>query len=121
MRRSERRAGPNAQCTDPGGGGRLTAPEVAHAHWLVSVLVQFPIVVVMGLFFWYANRRMARLHDNSLVWRDAVHARVTADLERAAAAHLASKDQEIGRMAAVQQRELRQIGLKIDRLTRKLS
>ncbi len=42
--------------------------------WLVQVVVQYPIVVVVGLVAWFANRRIEDTYARSQAREDRVHA-----------------------------------------------
>lgn len=78
--------------------------------WLTGVLVQFPIVVVMGLLFWYVEWRMRRLYDASLLRADAAHA-----------GRLATVEQQLAQVNDLLAGEMRVLTRRIETLNRKLS
>lgn len=78
--------------------------------WLTDVLVQFPVLVVMGLIFWYAHREMKRLYADNLCRADRSHA-----------AQLAVKEREVARLDGQLAGELRTLSRRVEALNRKLS
>jgi hypothetical protein len=66
-------------------------------EWLINVLVQFPIVVVIGFVAWYAYGQIRTNNADHLRRLEVLHQAQIAALKDALAGHLASKDREIER------------------------
>jgi len=109
--------------------------------WLINLVVQYPIAVLNGLVAWYAwkqvrvretdvqkladereKRQEARLDEMRREFRSAADTEIKRSsdvLKEANAAHLASKDAEIERVAKQFTDELKKLAKKIDELGKK--
>jgi sensor histidine kinase regulating citrate/malate metabolism len=89
-------------------------------QWLIDVLIQYPIIVVVGLVAWYAYHKIEQNNERHAGQRDADHKAHLAALEAAYRQHLESKNQEIARLREELRSEIQAVGKKVDSLSRKL-
>jgi type II secretory pathway component PulJ len=90
-------------------------------EWLIQVVVQFPIVAVIGFVAWYAYREVKRNNADSRAQERGAHAdeitRLTAAYER----HLASKEAEIARLGKEFKDEIKKLVKVVTELNGRLS
>ena len=89
--------------------------------WLIQVLIQFPIVVVIGFVAWYAYGEIRRTSDLTLTYEREHREREIARLDRALTDVRADKDQQIARLEQGLADEIRGLGKKVESLVRKLN
>jgi hypothetical protein len=88
--------------------------------WLIQVLVQFPIVVVIGFVGWYAYRKIERNAERFLTREDAFRAKFESELRAAHQALIEAKNAEIKRLDATMRNEIKKVAKAVDELTARL-
>jgi len=89
--------------------------------WLPSVLVQFPIVVVIGLVAHYAYNQLKENHAAQQRRDDAIHERLAKLAEESAAAIVKAREAELQFLRESMKADLTKLGKLMSALTKKLS
>lgn len=89
-------------------------------QWLIDVLVQFPIVIVIGFVAWYAYREVRRTHVDQLKQESDRRAEAVQQLQGAHRAELADKDKQIERLEGALLKQMRAVERRLDALAKKL-
>lgn len=79
-------------------------------QWLIDILIQYPIVAVVGLVAWYAYWQVKSAFDESQDRSDKLQALLVT-----------AKDEEIKRLRDDLTAEIRKLAKKVDDLAKKLS
>ena len=88
--------------------------------WLINVLVQYPIVVVVGLVGWYAYRELkAEVAERTSHEREQ-HANTIADLKAENEKAVTRLSTEIAGLKTAFVAELKKLGKTVDELNRRL-
>jgi predicted nucleic acid-binding protein len=88
--------------------------------WLVQVLIQYPIVVIVGLVAWYAYQKIERVMEARVKREETLHTTTIAKREEAHKEGIARVKNEIGDLKAEMREEFKRLGKKIDDLNRRL-
>lgn len=57
-------------------------PGVLMPDWLVQVLIQYPIVVIVGLVAWYAHQKVERVMEARVKREESLHTTMVEKLEK---------------------------------------
>jgi hypothetical protein len=89
--------------------------------WLPSVLVQFPIVVVIGYVAHYAYNQLKENHDAQQRRDDAIHERMVKLAEDSADRVVAAKESELRHLREDVKVDVAKLTKAVESLTKKLS
>lgn len=88
--------------------------------WLVQILIQYPIVVVIGFIAWYSYRELKEAHIGRLKREEETHADSIARQKDALRDLIAAKDAEILRLKDDYRKDVDRLIRKVDELNRRL-
>ena len=89
--------------------------------WLPSVLVQFPIVVVIGLVAHYAYNQIRQNHEEQQRRDDALNARLVKIAEDSADRVVAAKESELQHLREEVKADMAKLTKAVEALAKKLS
>lgn len=87
--------------------------------WLIQVLVQFPIVVVIGFVAWYAYQEVRRANQKLLKQEADRRTEVVRQAQEAHQAILADRDRQIQQLEETVLKQLRAVERRLDALTKR--
>lgn len=90
-------------------------------EWLIQVIIQYPIVVIVGLIAWYAHREIKRTNADARTHERQKHADVVEAMRRAAEKLTAAQAAEIKRLNEEFRDELRKLTKVVTELNRRLN
>ena len=93
----------------------------AMPDWLIQVIIQYPIVVIVGFVAWYASKRVERVLEARVQRAEELHDRATAQVKEAQARAAAEIKAEASALKDEVLAELKKVGKKLDELNRRLS
>ncbi|MGL6095093.1 MAG: hypothetical protein ACRC7O_04735 [Fimbriiglobus sp.] len=88
--------------------------------WLINILIQYPIVVVIGFVAWYAYKQVREANVERGADSQKVYERALAEAKTAHAAHVADLKDLYVRFSAGLSADLKRLEKKIESLSRKL-
>ena len=89
--------------------------------WLVQVLIQYPIVVIVGFVAWYAHNKIERVMEARVRREETLHTTMIENLEKAQKDSVVEIKGEIEDLRTELRDEFKKVGKKIDELNRRLS
>ena len=89
--------------------------------WLIQLLIQYPIVVIVGFVAWYANGRVERVMEARVKREQELHSTAIAELKETHRQATKEVQVEVGGLKAELRDEFKKLGKKVDELTRRLS
>jgi hypothetical protein len=92
----------------------------AMPDWLVQMLIQYPIVVVIGFVAWYAYGEIKEVYRSRIQREEQLHAAGIAELKAAHQQSAAEMKAEVARLQDSLRDELKKLGKKVDELTKRL-
>jgi hypothetical protein len=88
--------------------------------WLIQVIVQYPIVAIIGLVAWYAHREMKRQADQCLERENVIRAEGEARRENDRKELLKSKDAHVKYIDGLLRGEIKRLSESVDELNKRL-
>ena len=88
--------------------------------WLMQVLIQYPIVVVIGFVAWYAYKELKETQLGRLRREEENHAKAVSDQKEFSQRLDTAKNVEFARLRDVLLEEIKKLAKKVDELNRRL-
>ncbi|AMV27901.1 hypothetical protein VT84_26090 [Gemmata sp. SH-PL17] len=88
--------------------------------WLVQILIQYPIVIVIGFVAWYAYGELKAAHVGRLQREEANHATSVEAQKEFQRKLVEAKDAEIARLKDELRKEIEKLTKKVDELNKRL-
>jgi hypothetical protein len=88
--------------------------------WLISILIQYPIVVVVGFVAWYSYREIKEEFSNRLRREEATHLASVAEQKEFQRQLVEAKNAEIARLKDEFRKEIDKLVKRLDELNRRL-
>ena len=89
--------------------------------WLIQVVIQYPIVVIVGFVAWYAHKKIERVMEARVKREETLHTSTIEKLERAHKETAIEIRNEVEDLKTTIHDEFKKVGKKIDELNRRLS
>ncbi|QJW96543.1 hypothetical protein [Frigoriglobus tundricola] len=89
--------------------------------WLVQLLIQYPIVVIVGFVAWYVNGIIERVMGARIKREQELHTTAITELKDAHKQATNEVQAEVGELKAELRDEFKKLGKKVDELTWRLS
>jgi lipopolysaccharide biosynthesis regulator YciM len=90
-------------------------------EWLIQVIIQYPIVAIIGAVGWYAGRKVERALKARARRAEELYDRGLAELKAAQERTVEGVKSEVGGLKDELREEFKKLGKKVDELTRRLS
>ena len=89
--------------------------------WLIQVIIQYPIVVIVGLVAWYANREVRRTNADTRAYERQVHVDAIATAKNAYEHLVESRREEVARLSKELRDEVRKLAKTVAELNERLN
>ncbi|HEY3787492.1 MAG TPA: hypothetical protein VGL71_01500 [Urbifossiella sp.] len=89
--------------------------------WFIQILIQYPIVAIVGFVAWYASRKLERANDARISREQEIHATSIAELKAGQKEVEAAFEAEMAEVKMEIRTEFKRFGKKVDELIRRLN
>ena len=89
--------------------------------WLIQVIIQYPIVVIVGLVAWYAHRELKRANAEVRDHERQVHTEAVANIKSTYERIVEAKTAEVTRLSKELKDEVRKLAKVVAELNERLN
>jgi hypothetical protein len=87
--------------------------------WLVQILIQYPIVVIVGFVAWYAHQKIEKVMESRVRREETLHTSSIEKLEKAQKDAIAETKNDFDKLKIELRSEFKKLGKRIDELDRR--
>jgi hypothetical protein len=89
--------------------------------WLIQVIIQYPIVVIVGLVAWYAHRELKRTNADAQAHERQLHTDAVAHTKSTYERIVEAQAEEISRLSKELKDEVRKLAKVVTELNERLN